>query len=351
MLAAAGLGIAFNAKPVVREPADTAVNVPYLDAILYLLGITREEVEVGRRRGHPRLSRHNAARLIRWCDEVLTRSHECAHIGLTESWRPRCVLRRGIAASAQPHSLVSRSSRGRRAGRRPDAAVGVEPDVERRLHRGRGPAPCRPRRRQLDHRHRHQLPRRPGQLGHRRDPDLHRTAPANVAQDGAGNLRITPIRNGAGQLDLVAHRDPAHRLQGAGRRRAAHRGPHPDAQRHRRRGGRLLAGVLGARRAVPRQLPELAGHRRVRHHGERQRHQLGLGRAALRRRTRAGRATRSTASAPAAPAPARPASRRSTPTASSGTAASRPTSCAGTSTASSSTPSTRARSASRTGAT
>jgi phosphoserine phosphatase len=45
MLAAAGLGIAFNAKPVVREAADTAVNVPYLDAILFLLGITREEVE------------------------------------------------------------------------------------------------------------------------------------------------------------------------------------------------------------------------------------------------------------------------------------------------------------------
>jgi phosphoserine phosphatase len=45
MLAAAGLGVAFNAKPVVRKAADTAVTVPYLDAILYLLGITREEVE------------------------------------------------------------------------------------------------------------------------------------------------------------------------------------------------------------------------------------------------------------------------------------------------------------------
>ncbi|HEX8970106.1 phosphoserine phosphatase SerB [Oryzihumus sp.] len=45
MLAAAGLGIAFNAKPIVREQADTAVNVPYLDAVLYLLGISREEVE------------------------------------------------------------------------------------------------------------------------------------------------------------------------------------------------------------------------------------------------------------------------------------------------------------------
>ena len=45
MLAVAGLGIAFNAKPVVRDAAHTAINVPYLDAILFLLGITREEIE------------------------------------------------------------------------------------------------------------------------------------------------------------------------------------------------------------------------------------------------------------------------------------------------------------------
>ncbi len=45
MLAAAGLGIAYNAKPQVREAADTTVNVPYLDTILYLLGISREEIE------------------------------------------------------------------------------------------------------------------------------------------------------------------------------------------------------------------------------------------------------------------------------------------------------------------
>jgi phosphoserine phosphatase len=45
MLAEAGLGIAFNAKPVVRARADAAVNVPYLDAVLYLLGIPRSEVE------------------------------------------------------------------------------------------------------------------------------------------------------------------------------------------------------------------------------------------------------------------------------------------------------------------
>ncbi len=45
MLEAAGLGIAFNAKPIVREQADTSVNVPYLDAVLYLLGISRDDVE------------------------------------------------------------------------------------------------------------------------------------------------------------------------------------------------------------------------------------------------------------------------------------------------------------------
>jgi phosphoserine phosphatase len=45
MLNAAGLGIAYNAKPVLREAADTAVNVPYLDAIMYILGISREEIE------------------------------------------------------------------------------------------------------------------------------------------------------------------------------------------------------------------------------------------------------------------------------------------------------------------
>jgi phosphoserine phosphatase len=46
MLEAAGLGIAFNAKPVVRQAADTSLSVPYLDAILFLLGISREEIDV-----------------------------------------------------------------------------------------------------------------------------------------------------------------------------------------------------------------------------------------------------------------------------------------------------------------
>ena len=45
MLGVAGLGIAFNAKPLVREQADTSVTVPYLDTVLHLLGITREEIE------------------------------------------------------------------------------------------------------------------------------------------------------------------------------------------------------------------------------------------------------------------------------------------------------------------
>src|SRR4249919_2691345 len=45
MLNAAGLGIAYNAKPLVQRAADTTVNVPYLDTIIYLLGISREEVE------------------------------------------------------------------------------------------------------------------------------------------------------------------------------------------------------------------------------------------------------------------------------------------------------------------
>jgi phosphoserine phosphatase len=45
MLEVAGLGIAFNAKPAVRDAADSTINFPYLDAVLYLMGITREEIE------------------------------------------------------------------------------------------------------------------------------------------------------------------------------------------------------------------------------------------------------------------------------------------------------------------
>jgi phosphoserine phosphatase len=45
MIAAAGLGVAFNARPVVRDAADASVSVPYLDAVLYLLGVSRDDVE------------------------------------------------------------------------------------------------------------------------------------------------------------------------------------------------------------------------------------------------------------------------------------------------------------------
>jgi phosphoserine phosphatase len=45
MIATAGLGVAFNAKPVVRDAADTSLSFPHLDAILYLLGIPHDEVE------------------------------------------------------------------------------------------------------------------------------------------------------------------------------------------------------------------------------------------------------------------------------------------------------------------
>ena len=45
MLEAAGLGVAFNAKPAARAAAHAAVNVPYLDSVLFLMGITREEIE------------------------------------------------------------------------------------------------------------------------------------------------------------------------------------------------------------------------------------------------------------------------------------------------------------------
>ncbi|HZR54186.1 MAG TPA: phosphoserine phosphatase SerB [Streptosporangiaceae bacterium] len=45
MIAAAGLGVAFNAKPVVRDAADASLSFPHLDAVLYLLGIPRDEVE------------------------------------------------------------------------------------------------------------------------------------------------------------------------------------------------------------------------------------------------------------------------------------------------------------------
>jgi phosphoserine phosphatase len=45
MIAIAGMGIAFNAKPAVKAAADSSVSAPYLDSVLYLMGISREEIE------------------------------------------------------------------------------------------------------------------------------------------------------------------------------------------------------------------------------------------------------------------------------------------------------------------
>ena len=39
MLGAAGIGVAFNAKPAVRAVADAAVNLPYLDAVRHIAGV------------------------------------------------------------------------------------------------------------------------------------------------------------------------------------------------------------------------------------------------------------------------------------------------------------------------
>jgi phosphoserine phosphatase len=45
MLETAGLGVAFNAKSALRDAADTAVNLPYLDTVLFVLGISGDDVQ------------------------------------------------------------------------------------------------------------------------------------------------------------------------------------------------------------------------------------------------------------------------------------------------------------------
>jgi phosphoserine phosphatase len=45
MITLAGMGIAFNAKPAVKAAADSSLSAPYLDSVLYLMGISRDEVE------------------------------------------------------------------------------------------------------------------------------------------------------------------------------------------------------------------------------------------------------------------------------------------------------------------
>jgi phosphoserine phosphatase len=45
MLARAGMGIAFNAKPKVQQLAAFKLNQPSLKNILYFLGLTHHEIE------------------------------------------------------------------------------------------------------------------------------------------------------------------------------------------------------------------------------------------------------------------------------------------------------------------
>ena len=45
MLSAAGIGVAFNGKPALREVADTALSYPFLDTVLFVMGVTRAEIE------------------------------------------------------------------------------------------------------------------------------------------------------------------------------------------------------------------------------------------------------------------------------------------------------------------
>ena len=152
------------------------------------------------------------------------------------------------------------------------------------------------------------------------------------------------------RLDLRPDRDRAQRLQGPAGGVLAIEGriQMPNVTGAAAPGYWPAFWALGA--PVPGQLPELAGHRRVRHDGERQRAQLGLGRAALRRRTRAGRATRPTASAPsrACPGSQLPVGVPHLPVRVGHLDQPR-SNCAGTSTASFTTPSPRARSAADTG--
>jgi phosphoserine phosphatase SerB len=85
MLSVAGLGIAFNAKPVVRERADTSVSVPYLDAVLFLMGVRRDWFLL-RRPTHGGRTRREGDRRARKCG---TRSSRAAP---ESGWREAVVI-------------------------------------------------------------------------------------------------------------------------------------------------------------------------------------------------------------------------------------------------------------------
>ncbi|AZA12002.1 phosphoserine phosphatase SerB [Corynebacterium gerontici] len=52
MISAAGLGIAFNAKPALRNVADASVNSPFLDEVVHMLGIPRTEIDALQEAAH-----------------------------------------------------------------------------------------------------------------------------------------------------------------------------------------------------------------------------------------------------------------------------------------------------------
>jgi phosphoserine phosphatase len=45
MLELAGLGIAFNGKAALRAAADASVTQPFLDSVLFILGISGDEID------------------------------------------------------------------------------------------------------------------------------------------------------------------------------------------------------------------------------------------------------------------------------------------------------------------
>ncbi|MFN2518102.1 MAG: phosphoserine phosphatase SerB, partial [Jatrophihabitantaceae bacterium] len=47
MIVAAGLGIAFNPRSALRAAADVSATVPFLDTVLFVLGISDEEIDYG----------------------------------------------------------------------------------------------------------------------------------------------------------------------------------------------------------------------------------------------------------------------------------------------------------------
>ena len=115
-------GIAFNAKPMVREQADTAVNVPYLDAVLYLLGISREEIEeADADDGAPTHAPRPAGTLTPRLPTMLPRNDVSAHHrwGRGPGRAPASLLRqfvrlaggRRARARRDPHRLVLRRTR------------------------------------------------------------------------------------------------------------------------------------------------------------------------------------------------------------------------------------------------